>query len=476
MSEGDSDRIESRLSDAADGLIASFSDLDTDAELRAVRTSPNRAARSDAIRHRWLAAAAAVLVVGGTIALAATFAVRSDDANDSVSPIASTPDTTPTSVSAAPEPTVTTPRSTTPQPTQPAATVATTTAPSATSALGSVGPIVGVPDDLFVTVTDDSPSSIEVRDGDSIVASVDLGCPADMECVVQSARVMDNAIWVAITESRPATADNFERSRVVSIALATGEIVQHLSLDGTAAVRSAGRGADGIVYAHLTHRQPVDDDLVAIEQGNVRTLGTSVAGFRLSDNGRFLAVSYSNPPAGERARFEVTDLTDQTTASFQTQLTNAGPGAWSSDGQHLIINEQWEQGAAWIVDPWSGSPDPIPYTERILDGACFVNDQVVAHRTWNIGYGQGDAQPGVIRLTSVETGESVGEIGDDLFGEGFHCHPDGSITYVRRPVTEVELSPDFSQLEPDYDAPADLIHITPDGTASTLATGNIEIV
>ena len=475
MSEDDNDQIESRLSDAADGLIASFSDLDTDAELRAVRTTPNRAARSGTTRHRLLAAAAVVLVVGGTIALAVTFAVRSDGANDSVSPIASTPETTPTSASAAPEPTVTTPRSTTSQTSQPAATVTTTTVPPATSALGSVGPIVGVSDDLFVTVTNNSPSLIEVRDSDSIVASVDLGCPADIECTVQSARVMDDAIWVAITESRPAAPDSFERSRVASIALATGEIVEHLSLDGTAAVRSAGRGADGIVYAHLTHRQPADDELVAIEQGDVRTLETAVAGFRLSDDGRFLAVSFSNPPAGEPARFEVTDLTEQTSASYQTQYVNAGPGAWSPDGQHLIVNEQWEHGIAWVVDPWSGSPEPIRNVERILDGACFMNDQVVAHRTWNIGYGQGDAQPGVIRLTSLESGQSVGEIGDNLFGEGFHCHPDGSITYIRRPVTEVELSPGFSQLEPDYDAPADLVHITPDGTTSTLATGNIRI-
>jgi hypothetical protein len=101
---------------------------------------------------------------------------------------------------------------------------------------------------------------------------------------------------------------------------------------------------------------------------------------------------------------------------------------------------------------------------------------VIAHRTWNVGYGQGDAQPGVIRLTSLETGSTVTELGNDLFGDGFRCHPDGSVSYLRRPVVEVQLSPDFSQLEPDYEAPVELVHIAPDGTTTVIASGDLRLV
>ena len=201
-----------------------------------------------------------------------------------------------------------------------------------------------------------------------------------------------------------------------------------------------------------------------------------MSGFRLSDDGRFLAVAFSNPPAGEPSRFEVTNLVDQTTNEFQTPSINAGPAAWSPDGRYLIVDEQWEDQTAWVVDPWSGSADPIPATVGFLDGACFMSNDVVAHRTWNLGYGQGDAQPGVIRLTSLGTGSTVAEIGDDLFGDGFRCHPDGSVSYLRRPVVEVQLSEDFSQLEPDDDAPVELVHLTPDGTASVTASGDLRLV
>jgi hypothetical protein len=105
-----------------------------------------------------------------------------------------------------------------------------------------------------------------------------------------------------------------------------------------------------------------------------------------------------------------------------------------------------------------------------------MGDRVVAHRMWNVGYGQGDAQPGVIRLTSLDTGSTVAEIGDNLFGDGLRCHPDGSISYLRRPVIEVELSPNFTQLEPDYEAPVELIHIAPDGTTSVSASGDLRMV
>ena len=284
---------------------------------------------------------------------------------------------------------------------------------------------------------------------------------------------MGDTIWVAITDNEPGAPETVVRSRVVSVSYVTGDVVEHLSLDGAGTVRSAGRGADGVVYAQI---DGTAGELVAIERGEARVVKTGVSGFRLSDDGRFLAVSFSNPSAGEPARFEISNLVDRTSTSFQTDDINAGPAAWSPDGRSLIVDEQWEDGTAWVIDPWGGSGEPIPGTEGFLDGACFMSDRVIAHRTWNVGYGQGDAQPGVIRLTSLDTGSTVTEFGDQLFGDGFRCHPDGSVSYLRRPVVEVELSPDFSQLEPDYDAPVDLIHISPDGTTSIVASGDVRMV
>jgi|GEM_PF-3053013 len=203
---------------------------------------------------------------------------------------------------------------------------------------------------------------------------------------------------------------------------------------------------------------------------------SGVVGFRLSDNDRFLAVSFSNPQAGQPSRFEVTDLVDRTTNSLQTPSINAGPAAWSPDGRYLIVNEQWEDQTAWIIDPWSDSADPIAGTNVFLDGARFVNQHTIAHRTWNVGCGQGDAEPGVIRLTSIDDGSTVADLGDHLFGDSLRCHPDGSVTYLRRPIVQVTHSSDFSQLEPDYDAPVDLVHIAADGTSTFITSGQLRMV
>jgi hypothetical protein len=367
-----------------------------------------------------------------------------------------------------------------PATTVPSSEPATSVAPATTTLLatgqpGGAGPSTGSPSDVFVTVSAERPAVIDVRNAIDVVASFDLGCSTGHDCWVQSARVMGDTIWVAITESEPGEAYTVVRSRVASVSRSTGEIVEHLSFDGSTAVRSAGLGANGVLYAHLDDLGSADRTLVAIEAGQVRVLETDVSGFRLSDDGRFLAVSFSNPSAGEAARFEISDLDDQTTVGFEADQVNAGPGAWSPDGRFLIVNEQWEDGTAWIIDPWSGSGDPLPGTQ-ILDGACFMSDRRVAHRTWNIGYGQGDARPGVIRLTSLDTGSAVAEFGDDIFGDAFRCHPDGSISYLRRTVVQVELSPDFAQPEPDYEAPVELIHIAIDGTITSRAIGNLRMV
>jgi hypothetical protein len=333
--------------------------------------------------------------------------------------------------------------------------------------------------DVFVTTTGRR-AVIDVRDADGVVASFDLGCPPDRECGVTTARVMDDAIWVAINDTEPGQPDLVVRSRVVSVTRSSGAVVEHLTLDGSARVSSAGMGADGTLYAHVVEANTYDRRLVAIENGGTRTLDPGVAGFRLSDDGRLLAVSFADPPAGEPARFEITDLVDGTTANFDTDYTNAGPAAWSPDGRYLIVNEQWEDGTAWVVDPWSGSDTPIAgtdgYLDGFLDGGCFMSNDVVAHRTWNVGYGQGDAQVGVIRLTDLTSGSTVAELGTNLFGESLRCHADGSVTYVRRGIVEVEHAPGFSQPEPDYDTPVELVHLAPDGTATIRDSGDLRMV
>ena len=458
--------LESRLCEASEQLEKSFSHLDTEAELRSVRSgSPTvGGAHENGRRTRWLSVAAAGLLLAGGTVTAITVAMRPD--NDSTLSIATSPETSPVATSS--------PAATVPISTDPTQTTTATTTP--TTASDTAVPAVESPSDVFVTVSGDRRAVIDVRNTDEVLASFDFSCPQSRDCVVQSTRVMGDTIWVAIIDTEPGQIDAVVRSRVVSVSRSSGNVVEHLSLDGSAAVRSAGLGADGVLYAHLVGQQPAEGELIAIEQREARVLETGVSGFRLSDDGRFLAVSFSNPPAGEPSRFQITNLVEQTTSDFQTQYINAGPAAWSPDGRYLIVDEQWEDQTAWIIDPWSGSGEPIPGTDRFLDGACFMNDRVVAHRTWNVGYGQGNAEPGVIRLTSIDTGSTVGDIGNDLFGDAFRCHSDGSISYVRRPLVEVQLSPNFSQLEPDYAAPGELLHVAPDGTTLVTASGDVHMV
>jgi hypothetical protein len=476
MSDNDN-TIEDRLNEASEQLGTSSSNLDAEAELRSVRSGslPARSSRWSGRWPRWLAVAAAfALLAGGTVAIAVSVAMRSDDDTVSTPSIAATPETSPVATST---PVPTEPIATEPTPaTEPSVPVVPVTTVPPTTVSDSTVPVVELPSDVFVTVSGDRRAVIDVRNADEVVASFDLTCPETLDCVVQSARVMGDTIWVAITDTEPGQIDAVARSRVVSVSRSSGDVVERLSQDGSATVRSAGLGADGVLYAHLDEQQPAERQLVAIDRGETRLLETGVSGFRLSDDGRFLAVSFSNPPAAEPARFEITDLVDQTTTSFQTSYINAGPAAWSPDGRYLIVDEQWEDQTAWIIDPWSRSGEPIPDTDRFLDGACFMDNRVIAHRTWNVGYGQGDAQFGVIRLTSLESGSTVAEIGDDLFGDGFRCHRDGSISYLRRPVVEVQLSPGFSQLEPDHEAPVELVHIAPDGTTSVIASGDLRVV
>ena len=362
-------------------------------------------------------------------------------------------------------------------------TTPTTSTPSTppTSAAQSLA----VPDDLFVIVSGSKPEIIDVRNATGVVASVDLGCDASLVCDVQAARVMDDTIWVAISETDDAAAP--VRTRVVSVSRTSWQTEEHLRLDGPATVRSAGRGANGLLYAYIVDNLGAGRSLVTVADGQATPLRTKASGFRLSDDGRFLAVSFSDPPAGEGARLEISDLVNRSTASFDLPGINAGPGEWSPDGRYLIINEQWEDGTAWVIDPWSGSAEPIfggpggdtpaaGDTDSMLDGACFVSDVVIAHRTWNVPYGEGSAQTGAVRLTSLETGETTGELGTDLFGDAFHCHADGSVSVVRRPLVDVQLSPGVSQIQPDNEAASELLRITPDETTSILTDDDLRIV
>jgi hypothetical protein len=474
------DAIDARLTAASDTMVDSFSKVDADAALRAVRDGAGSAPRPSQSRRRvrWLAVAAATVLIAGGAAFAAGVAMRSR--NDSTPSITPTPDSTPTVTESTPTdpPTSTTPTTSA----APSTTTTETSLPAVPVTTVRTTPTIDPPtadpaniNDVFVTVSSGNGAVIDVRDAAGLVGSFDLTCPATRDCKVQSATVMGDLIWVAITDTEPGQPDLIDRSRVVSVTRSTGEITEHLALEGGQQVRSAGRGADGVLRAYLDAATPEGRQLVAIEQGGVRVLAAGVSGFKLSDDGRFLAVSFSNPPAGEPARFTITDLVDNITSEYQTSFINAGPAAWSPDGRYLIVDEQWEDNSAWVIDPWSGSGDPLPGAERILDGGCFISNDIVAHRTWSIGYGQGDAQPGVIRLTSLATGSTVADIGEGLFGDGFRCHPDGSVSYLRRPVAEVQY-PGFTQLEPVADAPLELVHIAADGTTSITASGDLRLV
>lgn len=125
------DRIDARAKAAADALIASYGDLDTENALTAAKSSMaiNGAPPSD--RRRWIAiAAAAVLVVGGTVAVAATRSRSTQDPAPALSPT-----TTPAPTAATTVPSATTlPSDTTNPPTTSAVTTTTVVSPPATIA------------------------------------------------------------------------------------------------------------------------------------------------------------------------------------------------------------------------------------------------------------------------------------------------------------------------------------------------------
>ena len=138
------DSIDTRLAEAAEQLVASFSHLDTEAELRAVRDGslPATWSYENHRRPRWLAAAAAVVLLGGAAAAAAVAMRSGNDSTPSISPTAgSTPTVTATSV------------------------------PDTTM------PGVGAPSDVFVTVSLSNSAVIEVRSATGVAASFDLSCP-----------------------------------------------------------------------------------------------------------------------------------------------------------------------------------------------------------------------------------------------------------------------------------------------------------
>ncbi|MEP1123628.1 MAG: hypothetical protein ABJH68_07040 [Ilumatobacter sp.] len=73
--------------------------------------------------------------------------------------------------------------------------------------------------------------------------------------------------------------------------------------------------------------------------------------------------------------------------------------------------------------------------------------------------------------------DTVADLGDELFGENrLACQRDGSVNFVRRPVREVEIFPDFTQLEPVDDVPVELVLVDPSGTISVQATGDLRLL
>ena len=79
---------------------------------------------------------------------------------------------------------------------------------------------------------------------------------------------------------------------------ASGEIIEHLSADAVA-VSSAGLGVDGILYAYVYSPETAERTLASIVAAQLRVLDSGVSGLELSDDGRFLAVSFpTRHPAG----------------------------------------------------------------------------------------------------------------------------------------------------------------------------------
>ena len=79
MNDDTNDPIDARARAAADQLVASFADLNTDDDLRTVRSDPTvefAGQSGGGPARRLLIAAAATLMIGGTIAIAATVATR----------------------------------------------------------------------------------------------------------------------------------------------------------------------------------------------------------------------------------------------------------------------------------------------------------------------------------------------------------------------------------------------------------------
>ena len=161
------DPIDERAIAAADRLVASFGDLDTEAALRDARDGSGSMVgeRDRSGRVRWIAVAAAVaLVIGGTVALAANVATRSPNTD------APAPSLTPSSVPDTTVETATPVETTTPNVTDPPATTAPAETPAAVSSVSHLDPPPVLPIRSLGTI-----SVPAVGDGSFEVAIGDLG-------------------------------------------------------------------------------------------------------------------------------------------------------------------------------------------------------------------------------------------------------------------------------------------------------------
>lgn len=164
------DPIDARARAAADALIASSADLETERALRSAKSSTPTPDAPRAGRTRWVAiAAAAVLVIGGTVAVAAT---RSRSPREPAPTLSAT--TTPTPTAATTATSTTTPPSDT--------TVVPTTTAATTTTVGSTSPPATVADVSYLSpppvLAFQSLGTVEVpeqRDGGFAVAIGELG-------------------------------------------------------------------------------------------------------------------------------------------------------------------------------------------------------------------------------------------------------------------------------------------------------------
>ncbi len=105
---------------------------------------------------------------------------------------------------------------------------------------------------------------------------------------------------------------------------------------------------------------------------------------------------------------------------------------WSSDGQNLLVEDIWEHGAYFVIQP--DAPDPATSMRRFGNtGGCSFDDGQLAVAFWRLPYGESESEPGTVKLLSSEL-DVVADYGLDLYAGQLVCLSDHRIVLARHPV------------------------------------------